>query len=106
MSFDTLLKGGVLPDGRTADIGIRGGRIAAMHPLGPVFHGAGVNITVASNDGKLHVGVIACRESMPDVDALVRHFPLELARLCDAVKDLEATATPIRSARSTRARKK
>ena len=83
-----------------------GGRIAAMHPLGPVFHGAGVNITVASNDGKLHVGVIACRESMPDVDALVRHFPLELARLCDAVKDLEATATPIRSARSTRARKK
>jgi len=83
-----------------------GGRISAMHPLGPVFHGAGLNITVASNDGKVHVGVIACRESMPDVDALVRHFPLELERLCDAVKNLEATATPIRSARSTRARKK
>jgi diacylglycerol O-acyltransferase / wax synthase len=62
-----------------------GGRIAAMHPLGPVFHGAGVNITVASNNGKVHVGVIACRESMPDVDALVRRFPEELERLCTAV---------------------
>ncbi|PWW02081.1 cytosine deaminase [Hoeflea marina] len=32
MSFDILLKGGVLPDGRTADIAISGGRIAAIAP--------------------------------------------------------------------------
>jgi cytosine deaminase len=30
MSFDTLLKGGVLPDGTIADIGISDGRIAAI----------------------------------------------------------------------------
>lgn len=58
-----------------------GARIDALCPLGPVFHGAGLNITVMSNAGKMHVGVIACRESMPDTDALVRHFPAELARL-------------------------
>lgn len=62
-----------------------GARIDALYPLGPVFHGAGVNVTVMSNDGSVHVGVIACSESMPDVDALVRHFPAELARLKDAV---------------------
>ncbi|MFC7501660.1 wax ester/triacylglycerol synthase family O-acyltransferase [Nocardioides sp. GCM10030258] len=58
-----------------------GARIEALCPLGPVFHGAGLNLTVMSNAGQMHVGAIACRESMPDADALVRHFPLELERL-------------------------
>ena len=30
MNFDLIVRGGVLPDGRTADIGIRGDRIAAI----------------------------------------------------------------------------
>jgi diacylglycerol O-acyltransferase / wax synthase len=62
-----------------------GARIEALCPLGPVFHGAGLNITVMSNAGQMHVGAIACRESMPDTDALVRHFPAELERLSVAV---------------------
>ncbi len=62
-----------------------GARIEALCPLGPVFHGAGLNVTVMSNAGQMHVGAIACRESMPDTDALVRHFPAELARLSAAV---------------------
>ncbi|WGX99758.1 wax ester/triacylglycerol synthase family O-acyltransferase [Nocardioides sp. QY071] len=62
-----------------------GARIDALCPLGPVFHGAGLNVTVMSNAGQMHVGAIACRESMPDTDALVRHFPGELARLSAAV---------------------
>ena len=63
-----------------------GARIDALYPLGPVFHGAGLNITVMSNAGQVHVGVIACRESVPDADALIRHFPEQLARLKDAVE--------------------
>jgi diacylglycerol O-acyltransferase len=78
-----------------------GAKIEALYPLGPVFHGAGVNITVVSNNGQVHVGVIACRESMPDAEALVQHFPKELARLREAVAALESGATPISSARST-----
>lgn len=62
-----------------------GARIDAIHPLGPVFHGAGLNITVMSNAGKVHVGAIACRESVPDGDALVQHFPAELERLRKSV---------------------
>ncbi len=62
-----------------------GARIDALYPLGPVFHGAGLNITVMSNAGKVHVGAIACRESVPDPDALVEHFPKELARLKERV---------------------
>ena len=32
MAFDLLVRGGALPDGRVADIGIEGGRIAAIEP--------------------------------------------------------------------------
>lgn len=62
-----------------------GARIESLFPLGPVFHGAGLNVTVLSNAGRLHVGAIACRESVPDTDALVRQFPAELERLRAAV---------------------
>ncbi len=62
-----------------------GARIEALYPLGPVFHGAGLNITVMSNNGQVHVGIIACRESMPDVDDLAQRFPAELAALKAAV---------------------
>ena len=64
-----------------------GGEIVGMFPLGPVFHGAGLNITVLSNNGRVGVGVISCRESMPDVDDLATRFPAELERLRQAVED-------------------
>ena len=56
-------------------------RLSALYPLGPVFHGAGLNVTVMSNNGRIGVGIIACRESMPEVDALARRFPEALAEL-------------------------
>ncbi len=79
-----------------------GARIEGLYPLGPVFHGAGLNITVASNNGQVHVGIIACRESMPDVDDLVKRFPTELAALKVAV-DAEQAPIPIKRARKKKA---
>jgi diacylglycerol O-acyltransferase len=62
-----------------------GARIVALYPLGPVFHGAGVNVTVISNNGEINVGILACREMLPNVDDLVQRFPQELAALKKAV---------------------
>jgi diacylglycerol O-acyltransferase len=62
-----------------------GARIDALIPLGPVFHGAGLNITVMSNNGKVHVGAIACRDSMADVTDLANRFPVALRELQDAI---------------------
>jgi diacylglycerol O-acyltransferase len=76
-----------------------GAEIVALAPLGPVFHGAGLNVTVMSNNGKVHVGIIACRESMPDVDALAQRFPEELAALKAAVAEIQKP-TPIRKKRA------
>ena len=71
-------------------------RSSALYPLGPVFHGAGLNITVMSNNGRVHVGIIACRESMPDVDDLVRRFPVELAEPRRRPSAAQQEPTPIR----------
>jgi hypothetical protein len=57
----------------------------AMYPLGPVFHGAGLNITVLSNNGVAHVGVIACKESVPDPWQIADGFSAELDALLSAV---------------------
>jgi len=62
-----------------------GARIDGLYPLGPVFHGAGVNITVMSSNGVMHVGVIACRESMPHVWDLAADFPRELDEMYAAI---------------------
>jgi diacylglycerol O-acyltransferase len=55
-----------------------------------------------SNDGKLHVGLIACRDSVADVDDLVQRFPAELAALKKAV-DAQAKPTPIKRKRKAAA---
>src|SRR3954451_24741534 len=79
-----------------------GARIDGLYPLGPVFHGAGVNITVMSNNGQVHVGIIACRESLPDVHDLVRRFPGELAAL-KAASIADEAPIPIKRARKKKA---
>ncbi|MCW2751811.1 MAG: wax ester/triacylglycerol synthase family O-acyltransferase [Aeromicrobium sp.] len=62
-----------------------GARIDALYALGPVFHGAGLNITVMSNNGEMHIGAIACRELAPRVWDLVDQFPIELKAMKKAV---------------------
>jgi len=62
-----------------------GARIDALYPLGPVFHGAGLNITVMSNNGEMHIGAIACRELMPRVWDLADQFQAELEAMKAAV---------------------
>lgn len=80
-----------------------GARMEGLYALGPVFHGAGLNVTVLSNNGRVHVGVIACRESLPEVDELARRFPEELAKMTAALASRQAP-TPIKQARSARKR--
>ncbi len=62
-----------------------GARIEALYPLGPVFHGAGLNVTVMSNNGRMNVGVLACRELVPAVRELAEHIPSELEATLEAL---------------------
>jgi diacylglycerol O-acyltransferase len=63
-----------------------GARVKGFYPFGPVFHGAGLNITVLSNDGQLDVGLIACRELAPHLWDLADDLPIALAELLSAAR--------------------
>ncbi|SEC29491.1 acyltransferase, WS/DGAT/MGAT [Amycolatopsis tolypomycina] len=61
-----------------------GARITGFYPLGPVFHGAGLNVTVLSNAGKVHVGLLGARELVKDLWPLADALPDALAELLKA----------------------
>jgi diacylglycerol O-acyltransferase len=58
-----------------------GCEVRAMYPLGPIFHGSGLNITVMSLNGKLDVGLIACPELVPDLWELADDFAVGMEEL-------------------------
>jgi WS/DGAT/MGAT family acyltransferase len=76
-----------------------GARITGFYPFGPVFHGAGLNVTVLSNDGHLDVGLIACRELAPHLWELADDLPIALAELVSAAR--KATRPTARARKRT-----
>ena len=85
-----------------------GCRIENMLPMGPVFHGAGLNCTVMSLNGQLHVGFIACSDIVGDLWPLAEHIPQALEEYLAVVEQREATASeprtrPARKATAKRA---
>ena len=68
-----------------------GAKVEALYPLGPVFHGAGLNVTVMSNDGAMNVGLLACRELMPAVWDLAKYIPLEIEQMLAALPAPKST---------------
>src|SRR5699024_595708 len=71
-----------------------GARVEAMYPLGPVFHGAGLNITVFSLAGQLNIGLIACRELSPDLWNLADAMGTALKDLVRAADAAGGTGAP------------
>jgi diacylglycerol O-acyltransferase len=63
-----------------------GARVVGFYPFGPVFHGAGLNITVLSNDGHLDIGIIACRELAPELWTLADDMAIALDELLSAAR--------------------
>jgi diacylglycerol O-acyltransferase len=75
--------------GPRQQVSFLGARLEAIYPLGPILDGAGLNITVMSHAGRMHVGVLACRELVPDVASLAALIEPEMAALV-AATELEA----------------
>jgi diacylglycerol O-acyltransferase len=61
-----------------------GARVVANYPVSVISDATGgINITVMSYNGMLDVGVIACRDVVPDVWDLAEHMPIALAELSE-----------------------
>ncbi len=80
-----------------------GARVIGFYPFGPVFHGAGLNVTVLSNDGHVDVGLIAARELAPDLWSLADDLPIALDELLKAAREQHANESPKRTRRAKQA---
>lgn len=58
-----------------------GAEVSAMYMFGPVMHGAGLNFTLFSSNGALHIAVISCPSLLPDPRALADGFAADLQEL-------------------------
>lgn len=61
-----------------------GCEVTAMYPLGPIFHGSALNMTVMSLSGKLNVGIVSCPELLPDLWNMADDFQVVLDELLEA----------------------
>ncbi len=69
-----------------------GARLVGLYPLGPITDGAGLNITVVSDEDRVGFGVITCPDLVPQVWDVVDAIPTALAELVKAAA--EAGPTP------------
>jgi diacylglycerol O-acyltransferase / wax synthase len=58
-----------------------GCEVKAMYPLGPIFHGSGLNITAMSLQGKLDVGLVSCPDLLPDLWEMADEFAVGMEEL-------------------------
>lgn len=77
---------------------LAGARMRTWWPLSIVEHGLGLNVTVESYAGSLDFGLVACRRSIPDLDAIA-------AAMTDAFEELRATGNRPRGTARASARK-
>jgi diacylglycerol O-acyltransferase len=83
-----------------------GYRLLSYYPLSAITDGQGLNITVMSYGGQLHLGLIADRDLVPDLDALAGYMVDELAALTAAVVPAAAIDVTDRAAARRRTTKK
>ncbi|MGV0046741.1 WS/DGAT/MGAT family O-acyltransferase [Mycobacterium colombiense] len=58
-----------------------GCEVKSMYPLGPIFHGSGLNITAMSLQGKLDIGLVACPDLLPDLWEMADAFAVGMEEL-------------------------
>ncbi|MCU1354049.1 MAG: acyltransferase [Acidimicrobiales bacterium] len=66
-----------------------GAKLLAHYPLGPIFDGGGLNMTVMSYQDSLDFGLLACPDVVDDVWSIADGLRLAMAELLEAVAERE-----------------
>lgn len=72
--------------GPSAPLYLPGYRLAAIHSVGPILEGIGVNVTAWSYLDRLHVGVLGCTEHLPEPHRLTGAMAGELSALSERAR--------------------
>ena len=82
-----------------------GSRLVAWYPMGPIFDGSGLNITVMSYSGVVHFGLVACPDAVPSVGAIAGYLYEIMTALLKAAKEVEGIAMAPGAVAGTRSNK-
>jgi diacylglycerol O-acyltransferase / wax synthase len=69
-----------------------GAEVTAVYGLGPVMHGAGLNVSLWSVNGTVHIGVISCPALLPDPRTMADGFTASLNELLVQIDGAPTTA--------------
>jgi diacylglycerol O-acyltransferase / wax synthase len=72
--------------GPNVPVYLGGARLLAHYPVSVITDGQGLNITVVGYLGRLHFGLVGCRELVPDIDLLAGYIADELMVLAKATE--------------------
>jgi len=67
-----------------------GAKLLAHYPVSVITDGQGLNITLVGYLGRLHFGLVSCRELVPDIDVLADYLVDELELLLKAASQRPA----------------
>jgi diacylglycerol O-acyltransferase / wax synthase len=67
-----------------------GAKLIAWYPMGPIFDGGGLNMTVMSYCGTVHFGLVACKETVPRVNEIAAGLADAVAELLKAADEFDA----------------
>jgi diacylglycerol O-acyltransferase / wax synthase len=84
---------------------LMGAKVKASYKFGPVFHGAGLNITVMSLNGKVDIGLVSCSDLLPDLWEIADGIPVALRELANPARPgskLPASESRVRTAEEIR----
>ena len=71
--------------GPRAPLYLGGAQLLAYYPVSTIVEGQGLNITLHSYTDRLDIGLVACRELVPDVASVVSYITEELDALYEAI---------------------
>jgi hypothetical protein len=77
---------------------LAGAELKTYYPVSIVTHGLALNITIQSYAGTLYYGLIACKASVPDLDAFAMHLHAAHAELRDLIQADESKVMDRKSA--------
>ena len=82
-----------------------GARMVAMYPMGPIMDGGALNMTVMSYMDTMNFGLVACAETIPNVEEIARHLDDALDELLKLANAATAPKPAKKAAKSTAAQK-